>query len=87
MTTTTVAKQALTPDAGEIDEFCQHLAGRRDSLYAFVAGYLISLVQGVASDHRCRKPDCMTCNRLRRGLALIAAIDAIEGDDLTGDPS
>ena len=82
MTTTTVATRALTPDAGEIDEFRQQLDGRQDSLYPFVAGYLISLVQGIASDHRCRKPDCMTCDRLRRGLALIAVVDY-----LTGDPS
>ena len=87
MTTTSVAKRVLTPDPAEVAEFRRQFTGRPDSLYPFVAGYLTSIVQGLARENSCRKPDCLTCDRLRRGLALIAAITTVETDKPAGDAS
>jgi hypothetical protein len=82
MTPTTLPR-GFTPTPAEIAEFREQIANQH-LRYAYTAGYLISLVNGIAEEHRCRKAGCMTCNRLRRGLALIAAIDAIEAEPTSG---
>jgi hypothetical protein len=81
--TTTITRPAITPTPAEIAEFREQIANQH-LRYAYTAGYLISLVNGIAAEHRCRKAGCMTCHRLRRGLALIAAIDAIEAEPTSG---
>ena len=85
MTTTTAATQAITPAPADIAEFRQQLDSHGQ--YAFATGYLGSVIQGIAEDHRCRKAGCMTCDRLRRGLALIAALDAFEAEPQAGGAS
>ncbi len=82
--TTTATARAITPDPADIADFRRQLAERESHAYAYAAGYLISLITGIAAEHRCRKPGCMTCNRLSRGLALIAAIDARDADQAGG---
>ncbi len=69
----------LQPTDAEISEFIDRIGGPdRDAMYPFSTGYLGSIVGSLADAHtRCRIKDCRVCWNIRRGLALVAAIDHI----------
>ena len=86
MTTTPLILAATLgphPTEAEIAEAAAALDGHYPHVYASACGGLTVAIQSLAREHkRCRQLDCWTCWHLRRGLALIAALDHIT----TGDP-
>jgi hypothetical protein len=84
--TTTTTRPKVTPTGADITKATADLdIVSQDGKYAFATGYLGSLIGSIAESHRnCRTRDCMTCWHIRRGLALVAALDATNPTAITG---
>ena len=79
---TTTLRPKVAPTDADIIKATSDLARiGEDGRYAYATGYLGSLIGAVAEAHnRCRTADCWTCWHIRRGLALVAALDTTSGD-------
>jgi hypothetical protein len=85
MTKPTLTVSQTAPTEDDIAEFVQDLGTRDDGRYAYAAGYLGSLIGTLANQHhRCRRRNCLTCDGLRRGLALVTALDRVDHVSLGG---
>jgi hypothetical protein len=85
---TTLPATVTTADE-EITEFVTEICRLGPaSRYAYATGYLSGIIRALADLHnlhnRCRTKDCPACGQIRRGLALMAALDRVDADALGG---
>lgn len=85
---TITIRPEVTPTEADVAKASSDLARIGGRPYAYATGYLGSLIATIAESHnRCRTAGCSTCWNIRRGLALIAAVDRIEADSTIGGVS